>query len=189
MGLSPVQSVPVLKGPIPHCLEVISKGRGASERLRRLARAIGSIAPRYRGLEKVFDEHLLSFVFNSAKRKAITEHLRRHWFDPDSPEAYFPNEPVAEIYAKGVLKTLAVALKGRQSVPIECWWILDSDSVLLLTLADVERGTAPSGPVTLLIHTPRPSGRPRRGRAILGKTGKAWVSRATGGRIVTKSVR
>ena len=190
MGFTTIGDVPVVKGPVPYCLEQISRGRGAGDRLRQLTRDIRSIAPSYRGLENVFDKDLLAYVFNKRQRKIITEHLRSNWFDESSPETFFPGQAVAPIYAKGVLKALQLSLKGRRAVPINCWWIIDTATVSLLTLADVEQGTTLDTPITLLILTPRPSvGTPTKRNPIMGKIAKAWVSRSSGGQIATTAVR
>ncbi len=189
MGFVPDPKVPCLKGPIPYCLEQCSKGQGAGDRLKRLSAAIRAIAPHFRGLETVFDEHLLPLVFNEARRRAITTHLKTYWFDDSSPEAFFPHQRVAQIYARGVLKALDVSLKGRRTVPLNVWWIVDSEKVRLLTLAEVEKGTTISSTVTLLILTPRPSGTPSSAHAIMGKLAKAWTSSDQGGQVITTAIR
>ncbi|HUK08424.1 MAG TPA: hypothetical protein VLX09_11190 [Stellaceae bacterium] len=190
MGSDVVQGVPVLKGPVPHCLERVSKGKGARARLQQLAAAVQAIAPQYRGLENVLDENLLIYVFNEKQRKVITEHLRRNWFDDNSPDAFFPGQPVASIYAKGLLKALELSLSGRRVIPIKCWWIVDCVVVTLLTLAEVQKRGPSNTPITLIILTPRPNKiATRKVRAILGNEGKAWVSRSSDGRITTTQVR
>ena len=132
MGLIIVVNVPSSKGALCYCLDEFSKGAGAAARIEKLREALAGIAPKYTGLAEVFDEHLVSYVFTSpGTRKKILEGLNAHWFDPTSPTTFFPDTPVSEIYAKGVIKTLDLSLKGKgPAVPIDAWWMLDLDRVL-----------------------------------------------------------
>jgi hypothetical protein len=185
-------NVPCAKGMVPYCLDEISKGRGAKLRLQRLSEAIASLAPSYQGLETVFDTHLMSHVVSDASaRKAVVAHLKAHWFDAKSKETYFPDHKVARIYAEGVQNALALSLKGKAVVPINAWWIVDSNEVKMLTIADVDdKGVTVGGRVTLLILTPRPETQSEITRTpILGNTAHAWVSAQRGNRISTRNVR
>jgi hypothetical protein len=184
-------SVPCAKGWVPYCLDQCSKGRGARARLRNLSQAIASLAPSYHGLEEAFDTHLLSgCVTDPRLRERIVEHLKMNWFDADSPQAYFPHQPVAQIYAQGVLKALELSLTRRRTVPINAWWIVDSQEVRMLTLADVNQGVTVGGQVTLLILTPRPGGDGETSRTpILGDEPEAWVSEQQGNQVTTRRVK
>jgi hypothetical protein len=142
----------------------------------------------------VFDDHLLRRAFNASQRRQILAHLRAHWFDPNSREAYFPDQKVAEIYAQGVLKAVELSVKGRRPVPIDTWWIVDfleaNGPVKMLTLAEVENDVTVGRQVTLLILTPRPRGDGEyRGNSILGDEAEAWVSEQRGQNVVTRRVR
>jgi hypothetical protein len=78
MGFAPDPSYPCVKGPIPHCLDEVSKGGDARRRLEQLRDAITSIAPSYQGLETVFDTYLLVYVFDDPRvRENIVAHLKR----------------------------------------------------------------------------------------------------------------
>jgi hypothetical protein len=185
---------PCAKGPIPYCLDECSKGRAARHRLTQLSTAIKSLSPDYGGLETVFDRYLVSHVpqYQDPKvRQDLAAHLKRHWFDDSSTEAYFPNQRVAATYAEGVLKALELSLERRHSalisfgqrpVPINAWWIVVDDlkKVQMLTLAEVDR-------VTLLIVTPRPPTEVRSATPILGMA-RAWVTEQRDGRVVTRKV-
>jgi hypothetical protein len=188
--------VPCAKGWVPFSLDQCSKGRGARARLEGLNRAIASLAPDYQGLTDVFNDHLLVRSFrNASLRQRIVTHLRTHWFGPNSREAYFPNQKVAEIYAQGVLKAVDLSLKGRRRpVPINTWWIVDfkevNRQVKMLTLVDAENEVTVGGEVTLLILTPRPRGDGESGGTfILGEEAEAWVSEQQGENVVTLRVR
>jgi hypothetical protein len=174
-------------------LDEFSKGRGARARLSRLRDAIMAIASSdYQGLEEVFDRYLISYVIRDAnERIRIVAVLKRHWFDPGSPDAFFPGFPVARIYAEGVLKALELSLNGRRIVPLNAWWILDTTEPKMLVLADVnDQGVTVGGRVTLLVVTPRPrGGGTPRGPAILGETAQAWMSERQDNRVATISVR
>lgn len=190
----PVQpGVPCAKGVVCYCLDEFSKGRGARTRLTRLRDAIMAIAPvDYQGLEVVFDQYLFPYcVGDATERTRAVNFLRRYWFDPGSPDAFFPGFPVARIYAEGVLKALELALNGRRIVPLNAWWVLDTTEPKMLVLADVDnQGITIGGRVTLLVTTPRPRGRDRpAGAAILGQTAQAWVSQRQDSQVATLAVR
>ena len=190
MGFAPDPSYPCVKGPIPHCLDEVSKGADARRRLEQLRDAITSIAPSYQGLETVFDTYLLVYVFDDPRvRENIVAHLKTHWFDDSSPDAYFPNQRVAAIYAQGVLKALEFSLKGPEPIPLNAWWILDLNEVKMLTLVEIDpQGITVDSRVTLLILTPRPRGEVRSDKPIFGDLAQAWVSELAKGQVVTRRV-
>jgi hypothetical protein len=183
--------VPCAKGAICYCLDEFSKGPGARSRVRKLRDAIAALAPTYSGLAEVFDQYLLSLVIADAdQRHRIVAHLKALWFDSASRRPFFPDKPVAEIYAKGVIETLDLSLGGRRTVPINAWWVLDSSELRMLNLADVKAGVTVGGRVTLLIITPRPSGdRPVAPPWILGDEAEAYVSEQQGSGVTTRRVR
>jgi hypothetical protein len=179
MGASVLLDVPCSKGAVCYCLDEFSKGRGARARIKRLKDAVDAIAPTYAGLADVFDKFLLPHVYkDAAERQKIVAHLQNYWFDLKAAHPYFPYVPVAEIYGDGLSKALEVSLGGRRALPLNSWWILDSEAFRLLTLADVDpHGVTIGGNVTLLILTPRPQheGKPTK-TALLGDEAQAWVT-------------
>jgi hypothetical protein len=182
-GPIPPRDTIAAKGPVPLCLEEISKGDGARRRLDTLRTNLAALAPSYRGLAAVFEADLLALVYpNPADAANIRAHLERYWFDATSP--FFPGEPVAEIYAKGVLQTLEVSLNGapnnRPPLEIEAWWQLDHPKVKMLTLQSA------TGNLSLHILTPRPSGAAGSGPTILGRYSTAWVTAAADRMVDTK---
>jgi hypothetical protein len=185
------KAVPCAKGAVCYCLDEFSQGRGARTRVTRLRDAIAALAPTYVGLAQVFDQYLLSQVISDAdQRQRIVAHLNAFWFDSDSRRPFFPSKPVVQIYAEGVLETLNLSLRGRRTVPINAWWVLDSAELRMLTLADVKDGVTVGGRVTLLIVTPRPEDN---GRAappwILGDEAEAYVTEQQGEAVTTRRVR
>ena len=173
--------IPCAKGLLPYCLEAASKGAGARARLQKLRDAIAALAPRYQGLEAVFDRLIVARLFKGGDfRRNAQDYLREYWFDAASPRAHFPGQPVAKIYAEGVLKAIDLALKGQSVVPISAWWILDAPEVRVLTFADLtSAGVTMPGRVTLLIMTPRPQVEaPPAHTPILGEVAEAFVSYA-----------
>jgi hypothetical protein len=90
-----------------------------------------------------------------------------------------------------VLRALELSLKGRRTVPLNVWWVVDSQEVKMLTLADVdEQGVTVGGRVTLLILTPRPRGDGEINRTpILGDEAEAWVSEQQGTQVTTLRVK
>jgi hypothetical protein len=194
MGVAQRNDVHIAKGVICYCLDEFSKASGARSRVARLRDELADVAPDFRGLTEVFDRHLLSHVIaDAAERARIVRHLERNWFDQASPDAFFPGEPVASIYAQGVLKALDLALAGRRVVPLNAWWLLGVPEVKLLSLADVDSaGVTIGGRVTLLVVTPRPplGDRPRpTPMPILGETAQAFVTEYHDNAVRTVSVR
>lgn len=181
---------PCAKGAICYSLDEVSKAPKARSRLKRLHQEIAQKAPNYEGLTDVFDQHLLTHVISDADQKQrVVRHLSRHWFDAKSDAPFFPDKPVARIYAEGVLKALELSLKGKRVVPINAWWVLDAPEFKILTLADVKNGATVGGRVTLLIMTSRPSVPGRAGAAILGEEAEAHVTEHQGGAVSTKQLR
>jgi hypothetical protein len=182
---------PCGKGPVPYCLDEVSRSGDARTRLEQLANAIKG-APTYHDLAKVLDKHLMAYVIsNAGERARIVEHLNKNWFDASSKDAYFPGQPVAEIYAKGLLKALELSLNAATPVPLNAWWLIDDRTkVTMLTLADVDEksGTTVGGRVTLLIQTPPPT-QHGRGQSIMGKLAHAWFTREKSGQVDTEEVK
>jgi len=162
---------PFAKGPITYCLDQISVGPNARQAMERLKKAIeGLEGIGYHGLEKAFEIHLTQPVYADATRSSrVTAYLTKHWFDASSPDAYFPEfQPIAEIYATGVIKALEESLKGKPDpIPIDAWWILDYPDVELMTLVSPRQ-------VTLVIATPRPAGPVS--SALWGEDAAAWAT-------------
>jgi hypothetical protein len=189
MGLE--RDVPCAKGAICHGLEEFSKGPGSRKRITKLREAIAALAPTYVGLTEVFDEHLLSHVFNPGERRRACAKLNEYWFNADSPTTLFAGKPVARIYAEGVLRTLDLSLKGgRRPVPIESWWVLDSTDFRMLNLTDVETGKTVGDRVVLLIMTPRPAaGGPTVSARILDDVAEAYSTEEKDGAVLTRRVK
>lgn len=180
------------KGAICRCLDDFSKGRGARSRVARLRAALAALAPTFSGLTAVFDQYLLSHVItDAAERARVVRHLQQHWFDPGSPDPYFPGLPVASIYAEGVIRALDLALAGRPLLQLNAWWLPGFPEVKLVSLADIDKaGVTIGGRVTLLILTPQPkvSGRPTR-TPIHGDTAEAYVTGHRNSQVETIDVR
>jgi hypothetical protein len=187
-------NVPAAKGAVCYCLDEFSTGPGARARVGNLSDAISALPPNYAGLAETFDQYLLKFEFsNPSTRQDIVDHLNMYWFDPASPQTYFPGVPVAKIYAQGVLQALKLSLGGMGPVvPLNSWWVLDAPDVEMIAMADQENGVTVSGSVTLLIQTPRPKqirGVDPKPPWILGNTAEAYVTRREGRQVATRRVR
>jgi hypothetical protein len=158
------------KGSILYGLDQLSVSDNAREQLEKLARAIGDTANSdFNDLEKTFDHHLFSpLSLEPARTPANIQYLRR-WFDESSPDALFPEfQPVAPIFAMGVLKAIDESLKGQlQPLPIDAWWVLDHRVFEVVTLVSKQQ-------VTMLVATPRPSGVPS--AAIWSPSADAWTT-------------
>jgi hypothetical protein len=170
---------PKAKGPVPYCLEEISKATSARARLETLQRDIKALAPTYRGLAAVFETDLLTHFYEDPKAREIRLHLERHWFDAPDATAYFRGAAVAEIYAKGVLEALEKSLSGSGTpLKIEAWWHVGHEKVAMVT--------APStNGLRLEILTPRPVGAAGTGAPPILGFSAAWVTEDVGGTVTT----
>lgn len=146
-------SNPIAKGPIPYCLEKLSTQPNARTLLEELRTKIEELrSSDFRGLEQVFEKYLFEPAnFGSEKSVQATKFLNKNWFDEKSSQAYFPSfQPIAPVYAAGVLKTIDLSLNGRPApLPIDAWWIMGYSDVELINFVN-------SRQVTLLIATPEP---------------------------------
>jgi hypothetical protein len=165
---------PVGKGPVTVCLDQMSTGKSARADLERLKAEIVAIAPAdFRGLEYVFQQHLLPVIYSPGQSSAIAAYLKQYWFDEAT--GWWPTfQPIAPIYAMGVIQTINASLAGKGApLPINSYWILNHQHVEMINLASPIQ-------VTLLICTPPP---PELGPpGILGVDSQVWVSSRRAGR-------
>jgi hypothetical protein len=190
MGALIANTVPCAKGVLCFCLDEVSKGPRARDRLTKLRDTIAALAPSYAGLTETFDQYLVLHVYpDTEQRKRIARHLSDCWFGGDSGKPFFPGVPVSRIYAEGVLKTLELALQGKRVVSINAWWVLDCDPFRMVNLAEVKDGVTVSDNVTLLIMTPRPPRSGRAGPPILGDVAEAHVTERKGRSVTTRRIR
>lgn len=182
---------PAAKGPVTFCLDELSKRPDARQRLGELRDAIIDLGGKgksgkgggFRGLEKVFAKHLLAHIYRDPKDPAkpdktkidkVTKYLKTSWFDEET--GWWPHfQPIAPIYAHGLLKTLNASLRGSQPMPIDSYWIIGHTTVELITLKSKVQ-------VTLLIATPPPLEPAPKG--IWGESSEAWATARRAGRIV-----
>ena len=173
---------PAVKGAIPECLDEISTRPNARELMENLKKAIEGIAALdFHGLQVAFEKLLFQQIYPpSISVDKLTDYLKRHWFDAASNEAYFPDlQPIAPVYAAGVVKTLELSLQGAPDpIPIDAWWLLGHHTIEMINLVT-------SRQVTLLIATPRPP-ISRKFRRILSDKTEAWSTGRTG--ITTRKI-
>ena len=179
---------PCAKGWVPYALEECSRMPRARAILDELREAMKPLAPNYQNLTDVLDQYLLSHVVPATHRAKVVRHLERHWFGDNNREAFFPDQNVAAIYARGVITTLDLSLRsmGKSPAPITSWWIVDAPTVKMLTFADVDGSASVDGVVTLLIMTPRPRGTADTRRFILREESEVWVSEEAQGQVFTR---
>jgi hypothetical protein len=170
---------PCVKGPVTYCLDALSARPDARELLQRLGDAISGLRHiEFRGLQEVFARYLLSPVLGGRDVPGLTEYLKDYWFDEKSGDAFFPNfQPIAPIYATGMLKTIELSLQEPNTKPIDSWWLLDYPNVEIINLVSRRQ-------VTLLIATPRP---PKSPRLVWGEEAQAWATVRSG--IVTAKAK
>lgn len=154
------------KGPVTECLDAASTASDARDRLTILRDAILDIQRgNFVGLENVFARYLLPQLYSDDQISRITEDLRTNWF---SDTGWWPSfQPIAPIYALGLLQTLRVSLSSEAVRPIDSYWILGHGHVELINLVNPRQ-------VTLLIATPAPTELPRAGR--LSHPCEVWVT-------------
>ena len=188
-------SVPTSKGAVCYGLDQISKGRRARARLSKLRKALAALPPNRKGIAETFDKYIFEHVHAFRKkttRQKIVQHLNQFWFDPASPQTYFPGVPVAKIYADGVIQALKFSLNPTGPVvPLDCWWAVDAPEVELIVFAEREGNHTTSPIVSLNIQTPRPKPVPgirAKPPWILGKA-EAYVTRLDGRTVTTKRVK
>ncbi|MGI9411029.1 MAG: hypothetical protein ACR2OV_13200 [Hyphomicrobiaceae bacterium] len=157
------------KGPIPYCLDEMSHKPDARALLTKLRDEIEKLRnDDFRGLEGVFQRHLFEPAdFGTERSATATVQLQKTWFDDNSTEAFFRTfQPIAPIYAAGVLKTLELSLGGQpEPLPIDSWWLMGFPSVEMVNFVSGRQ-------VTLLILTPKSE--EFAGRKLLGERAQAW---------------
>lgn len=180
MGYAPPDSS-VAKGPVTHCLDELSSGRGARKGITALAKGIASLRRKnFRGLEHVFAEHLFPSCYSKAAIKKITEYLGTYWFN-EGTGWWRDLQPIAPIYAVGLLKTLDESLRGKsRPLPIDSYWIIGHRTVELMTLTNKSQ-------VTLLIATPEPGKRAPSG--IWGESSRVWITARRAGKVAASQVK
>lgn len=164
----------VAKGPVTICLDQISIQANARARLEALRRALVALAPQYGGLETVFAEHLFKDFYTPDQIAKLSEYLKRYWFDVET--GWWPVfQPIAPIYALGLLQTLTASLapKTPAPLPIDSYWVLNHDHVEMLNLVSPRQ-------VTLLIATPPPVELGPSG--MWSESSQAWVTTRRAGR-------
>ena len=163
----------VAKGPVPRCLDDLSVRPDARERLAALRQGILGLRDQsYRGLEQVFATYLFRGFYSAEQAEQITRYLATNWFSQAT--GWWPAfQPIAPIYAVGLLQTLDVSLSGGGTPrQIDSYWIIGHDQVELINLANPRQ-------VTLLIATPSPPELTSGG--IMSESSEAWVTHRRAG--------
>jgi hypothetical protein len=157
----------VAKGPVTICLDQMSVQANARARLEALRQAVAALAPdNFLGLEQAFAQHLFPGFFSSDQIYSITNYLGQYWFNETT--GWWPTfQPIAPIYATGLLTTLNLSLAAKEPLRIDSYWILNHSQVELINLATAHH-------VTLLICTPQPIERPPSG--MWSEESQAWVT-------------
>ena len=152
----------VAKGPVTHCLDVLSRKRGGASKLKKLRDAVFARRSKdFTGLEKVFEEYLFKPAgMKKEKIKLASNYLKKHWFDED--KGWWEDaQPIAETFATGMIKAIDASIrKGskKKPIPMDCYWLVGHEDVQIVTLQSPDQ-------VTLLFVTPAPKNR---------KPGKIW---------------
>src|SRR5260370_27612186 len=124
------------KGPLPYCLDELSMRSSARDLLKELQSAIESLRrDNFDGLEGVFQRFLFPQAGIPEREAAkLTEYLKQYWFDKRSTNLFFAQfQPIAPLYATGILKTLELSLSGApEPVPIDSWCLVDLPQVEII---------------------------------------------------------
>jgi hypothetical protein len=162
---------PAIKGPPAHALDQVSLWPNAREVLGAFRHALLEIkGAGYRSLEKTFEECIYSRVYKKVEtNEKITAYLNRYWFNERSTDVFFPKfQPIAPIFAEGLITTLELSLRGTPNPkPIDMWWLLDYPEVKMINLVSPAQ-------VTLLVATPWPPNVSP--REIWGEDAEAYVT-------------
>ena len=166
---------PVAKGPVTRCLDELSVRADARARLTELRKAIITLRTKeFRGLENIFASHLFRDFYNKRQIRKITDYLRTYWFDEET--GWWPSfQPIAPIYALGLLRGLNASLapSTSQPIPFDSYWIVGHRQVELLNLINDRQ-------VTLLIATPPPVDLAPSG--IWSESSEVWATARLAGR-------
>jgi len=166
------------KGPIFYYLDEMSRKPDARELLERLHRAISDKASSgFPDLEITFDQYMFTPLKVGERINAISNYLKKYWFDLDSPDIFFPDlQPIQPIFAEGLLKAISLSLKREgKPTPIDAWWIVDHADFRMMNFVSLQQ-------ITLLMVTPRPAGNfPKR---IWGEYAEAYTTARLG--VVTR---
>jgi hypothetical protein len=163
---------PVAKGAVTYCLDALSvdTANGVT-RLAALRSAMMAAAPDFANLAGIFGSNLFPFFYDATQIAAITRHLNDKWFNPAT--AWWPAfQPIAPIYAHGLLQTLSFALPdpsakpGAPPKPIDSYWVIGHDQVQMINLVSPRQ-------ITLLIATPVP---PEPPSGVWGHSSEVWVT-------------
>ena len=156
MGLAIKPPPSFIKGAACLCLDILHT---QPVKMNALAAAIQGAAPGYANLEKILENNLLNLQYSLASKPTITEivsHLENRWFGTGTPAApvYFPGVSVSQIYAQGLLETIAYSQSGATPpAPIDAYWSVGHLGFEMIVVADPP--TKPTK-VTLIIATPMP---------------------------------
>jgi hypothetical protein len=171
---------PISKGAACKCLDVLPAHPAKMTALQTAL--VGIAASGYTGLETVLGTHLLPLIYNPSDTAKVVQQLKRYWFDPASPDCFFPGIKVAETYCRGLIRTLSLSMATTPPLRIDAYWVLDHAEFDMLNLKSARQ-------VTLLIATPRPSGAGAGGAGISGSFAtEMWSTRAAGGRVEERRI-
>jgi hypothetical protein len=164
--------VPAIKGAIPECMDTMSLRSDARALMMNLQDEIEALRDKgFANLANAFGKRLFAPIYQDLKRsRAITGYLKKYWFDESSEFAYFPGlQPIAPVYAEGILTTLRLSLRAKGSpTPIDAWWLVDRQGFEMINLVSKQQ-------ITLIISTPRP-GPIMKARPQLGAT-EVWTTK------------
>jgi hypothetical protein len=166
-------AAPAIKGSIPECLDAMSRHADGRALLKQLQEGIEALRGKdFEGLADAFAKNLYTPIYRDPKRsRALTAYLTKYWFDQSSPAAYFPDlQPIAPMYAEGILTTITLSLRGRgKPTPIDGWWVINHQGFQMINLVSKQQ-------ITLLIATPRPITFKDKAAPQLGET-EVWTTR------------
>lgn len=164
---------PVAKGPVTRGLDELSVRNDARPRMLQLHEDLRRLADsEFQGLEEVLAKHLFRELYDQQQVDNIKRYLKTNWFSHET--GWWPAfQPVAPIYALGLLRTLNASLASKDApFPIDSYWLIGHDQVQLINLSSQRQ-------VTLLIATPPP---PEPATGIQGVSSEAWVTARRAGR-------
>ena len=130
----------LVKGAACQCLDALSQDKSVMLNLHGTLQ--GMVNTNFVGLETVLGQHLLPLKFNPGQVVNLVQHLKDHWFDPNSASTFFPNVQVAKIYGLGLIRTLGKSLKANPPLPIDSNWLVDHNNFQMITFLYPGVGTS-----------------------------------------------
>jgi hypothetical protein len=168
----------ITKGPLFYHLDRLSRNDASMSRLTALLSDLEQLAPAFRGLTPIFEQHILT-DYDQALLPALSEHIRTNWFSEEQGW-WQDQQPIEPVFCHGLIKTLREAIdnpisiedsttneRRQRTLPIDSYWIGNCDRFEITVSRSPQQ-------ITLLVMTPPP---PTAWTGIWAEDAPIWVVR------------